>query len=176
MMPSDVLSSPAVLVVIVVVAAILAVALRRAMRGGGGRLPYYSRRFLLSRGEMAFHRVLARALPPGLVICPKVRLADLINCDGDAWRRGYGGRISGKHVDFVLADAATLKIRIAIELDDRSHRRADRQERDAFVDRALEAAGIPIVRVAAAGQYEIRNLTHRLEEALAESDVSSGKD
>src|SRR5688500_7169560 len=121
---------------------------------------------------MAFYRVLVRALPPGLVICPKVRLADLINCPGDAWRQGFGGRISGKHVDFVLADADTLAIRMAIELDDRSHERPDRRERDAFVDQALQAARIPVVRFPAAAQYDVRKITHRLDEAFAEAAAS----
>src|SRR5688500_2696654 len=122
---------------------------------------------------MAFYRVLVRALPPGLVICPKVRLADLINCPGDAWRQGFGGRISGKHVDFVLADADTLAIRMAVELDDRSHQRSDRRERDAFVDHALEAASIPIVRVPAAAKYDVRKITERLAEALAAAHISN---
>ena len=149
---------------------VVSAALRRR---GEGRLPYYSRQFLLSRGEMAFYRVLVRALPPGVVVCPKVRLADLINCPGDAWRAGYGGRISGKHVDFVLADAGTLGIRMVVELDDRSHQRSDRRERDAFVDRALEAAGIPILHVPAAAQYDARFLGTRLEETIARADATN---
>ena len=158
---------------ILLAALALVVLLRHLSRAGGpSRLPYYSREFLLSRGEMAFYRVLVRALPPGLVVCPKVRLADLINCPGDAWRQGFGGRISGKHVDFVLADAATLGIRLVIELDDRSHARSDRRDRDTFVDRALEAADIPILRVPAAAKYDERALAGRLEEIVARADAS----
>ena len=171
-MLTDLLSSPIVLLAALLLGAVLVVALRRLAAPGEERLPYYSRKFLLSRGEMAFYRVLVRALPPGVVICPKVRLADLINCPGDAWRAGYGGRISGKHVDFVLADAGTLGIRLVIELDDRSHQRSDRRDRDSFVDRAFEAAGIPILHVRAAASYDVRNLTGRLEQAIAAADAS----
>lgn len=172
----DYLSHPLVLLALLAAGAVIVTILRRLARGGGvdGRLPYYSRGYLLSRGEMAFYRVLVRAVPPGLVVCPKVRLADLINCPGDAWRQGFGGRIVGKHVDFVLADAGTLAIRGVIELDDRSHARADRRERDAFVDRALDAAGIPILRVPAAGQYDARSLAARLEETIASTDATRG--
>lgn len=169
----DWLSNPLILAALIVASLALAVLLRQlSRRAGSTRLPYYSREYLLSRGEMAFYRVLVRALPPGLVVCPKVRLADLINCPGDAWRQGFGGRIAGKHVDFVLAHAGTLGIRTVIELDDRSHGRSDRRERDTFVDRALEAAGIPILRVPAASQYDARALTGRLEEMIALADAS----
>lgn len=169
----DSFSNPLVLLALLVALVALAILLRHFSRGGGAeRLPYYSRESLLSRGELAFYRVLVRALPPGLVVCPKVRLADLINCPGDAWRQGFGGRIAGKHVDFVLADAGTLGIRIVIELDDRSHARSDRRERDGFVDRALEAAGIPILRVPAAAQYDGRALAAGLEEMIALADAT----
>jgi hypothetical protein len=171
-MLNDFFSSPIALLAVLLLGAVLVAALRRLVARGEGRLPYYSRQFLLSRGEMAFYRVLTRALPPGLVICPKVRLADLIGCSGDAWRAGYGGRIAGKHVDFVLADAGTLGIRLVIELDDRSHQRSDRRDRDMFVDCALDAAGIPILRVPAAAKYDVRHLTEHLEEAVAVADAS----
>lgn len=165
-------SNPVVLAALLVASGALVLLLRHLSRGGGAsRLPYYSRECLLSRGEMAFYRVLVRALPPGLIVCPKVRLADL-NCPGDAWRQGFGGRIAGKHVDFVLAHAGTLGIRMVIEPDDRSHARSDRRERDTFIDRALEAAGIPILRVPAASQYNARALAGRLEEMVALADAS----
>lgn len=37
-------------------------------------------------------------------------------------------------------------------------------DRDTFVDRALEAAGIPILRIPAASQYDARVLVVRLED------------
>ena len=46
-------------------------------------------------------------------------------------------RGSGMHLDFVLADAVTLGPALVIELDDKTHWRADARERDAFKDTAL---------------------------------------
>lgn len=121
-------------------------------------LPYFSRETLLSDGELAFYRVLLPSLPRGLAICMKVRLSDVINCSGQAWRQGWGARISQKHLDFVLIDAETTAIRLVIELDDRTHQRKDRRERDIFVDSALDCAGVPILRVPAAAQYDAKDL------------------
>ena len=79
------------------------------------------------------------------MICLKVRLADVINCSGEDWKQGFGGRISQKHLDFVIADAASTAILLAIELDDQSHKRADRVARDDFLDRAMTAANVPLL-------------------------------
>src|SRR5205085_8761548 len=123
-----------------------------------GPLPYFSRETLLSEGELAFYQALRRALPQHVMICPKVRLADVINCSGEDWKQGFGGRISQKHLDFVIADAASTAILLAIELDDQTHKRTDRAARDDFLDRAMTAAKVPLLRIVAAPTYDARAL------------------
>ncbi len=141
---------------------VLAVALGMRRRR---RLPYYARRALLSRGELAFFTALRDAVPRDLLICPKVRLADVIECPQDRWKE-FGGKIACKHVDFVLMDERTAEIRLLIELDDRTHQRPDRQERDRFLDQAVCAAGLPVLHVAAAPRYDARELQGLLRRAF----------
>ena len=141
-------------------------------RRGATKLPYFSQEFLLSKGELAFFRVLRRALPDGVLVAPKVRLADVIGCTSDGWKRGFGSRISRKHVDFVLADEATARILMVVELDDRSHQRADRRQRDAFVDDALAAGGVPILHVTAAAAYDPAKLRREVGVGLRHADAS----
>jgi very-short-patch-repair endonuclease len=62
-------------------------------------------------------------------------------------------RIKSKHIDFVICDAALCPI-IAVELDDSSHHRADRQTRDRDVDRILQIASLPILRVPVRPTYK----------------------
>ena len=147
---------------------LLVVAILRGLRGllGPAPLPYFSKDRLLSKGELAFYRVLRQVIPPSLSASMKVRLCDVIGCTGDGWRSGFGAKISQKHIDFVLIDATTTDIRLAIELDDRTHQRADRRDRDIFVDRALETAGVPILRVPAAARYDLAELRSELHAAL----------
>ncbi len=45
-----------------------------------------------------------------------------------------------------------------IELDDRSHRRADRRQRDTFVEGVFNAAGLPIARVPVRSAYPVEQL------------------
>jgi hypothetical protein len=169
-MPSNETLLFAVLAVLVL--AVLALLLKWVTRGPG-ELPYYSREFLLSKGELAFFNVLRRVIPPDVMIAPKVRLSDLIACSAEAWKAGFGGRISQKHVDFVLIDSTTTAILLVIELDDRSHRQKARRERDIFVDRAFAAAGIPILHVTAASLYDARQLRQSIAGHLAASLAGS---
>jgi len=49
----------------------------------------------------------------------------------------------------------------AVELDDASHRRSDREARDFFVNVIFSGAGIPLVRVPAQSQYFVQELRAR---------------
>jgi hypothetical protein len=166
--PTDAQPDGSFAIVLAVVAAIgillLVAFLRHAARAR--RLPYFSREFLLTQGEAAFYQVLRKVVPDGLSLCFKVRLCDLIDCAPDARKKGFWSKIAQKHIDFVLVNASDTAIRLAIELDDRSHDCKDRRDRDAFVDGALDVAGIPILRVPAAAEYDARKIRALLDESL----------
>ena len=55
---------------------------------------------------------------------------------------------------------------MVVELDDKSHRSASAQKRDADKDRVLAAAGLPIVRISAAKGYESATLRNQLAAGL----------
>jgi hypothetical protein len=125
---------------------------------------YVSRQTLLTPGESGFYPALVAAVPRGIMICPKVRLADLVDC---RWgNRKAFQRIAAKHVDFVLADPDTCRILLAIELDDRSHLRKDRRQRDRFLNDALASAGIPLLRVRTSRRYDQRDLREAIHDRL----------
>lgn len=130
------------------------------------RLPYFAKEFLCSKGELAFYRVLAHAVPAGLGISMKTRLGDVVGCTAEGWRTGFGAKIAQKHVDFVVFDPVTTAIILVIELDDRTHQQPDRQSRDVFVDQALAAAGVAILRVPAAKEYDLEGLREQIAHAL----------
>ena len=48
---------------------------------------------------------------------------------------------------FVLVDKQTFETKLVIELDDYTHLRKDRQDRDSFIDQALKNAGVAIIHV-----------------------------
>lgn len=151
-----------------VVLAVALVALERVISKGKGKKPatleYESCGALLTRAEAAFYPVLveaAKAGPEGCLVMCKVRLGDLVRP-----RRGLNrsrsttlrNRANQKHVDFVVVLASDFGVVAAVELDDSSHQRKDRQERDGFVDGALEAAGVRMVRVKWGRGYDLEEV------------------
>ena len=137
--------------------------------GGGGdaELPYQRADSLLSKAERSLFGVLQGAVAGGCLVMAKVRLADLVSVRrGTQGRQGHLNRILAKHVDFVLCDTATVRPLLVIELDDASHSRADRRDRDAFVDAALAAAGLPILHIPAQASYRVADLVAAIREKL----------
>ena len=54
----------------------------------------------------------------------------------------------------------------AVELDDSSHGRTDRQDRDAFIDKAMANAGIPLIHFAAKRSYGVGEVKRAISDAL----------
>lgn len=128
-------------------------------------LPYRLRDDFLSQAELSFFRVLQMAIGDQYTIQAKVNLGDLLFVPGNN-STAYRNKIDRKHVDFLLCDPTSMRPVCAIELDDRSHRRTDRKQRDELVDSAMSAAGLRLVRVTAKEGYnvqEIRELFSSLE-------------
>lgn len=130
---------------------------------GPGEYPYRATRYLLSKAERSFFEVLCRAVPPGYCVFVKVRLADLVRVERSAKHRQSAlNRITGKHVDFLLCDSDGITPELVVELDDSSHGRASRRNRDRLVDAVLDAAGLPILRVPAARGYHVNALKQKI--------------
>lgn len=135
---------------------------------GDEPLPYGISDRFMSKAELAFYRVLMTVVDrEAVVVCVKVRMADVLYVKRPNENRGARNRIDRKHVDFLLADAATMRPRVAIELDDRSHGRKSRQDRDAFVDRAYAAAGLPVLHVRCSDTYHTGELKAQIDAALS---------
>jgi hypothetical protein len=100
-------------------------------------------------------RVLEDALGSDYRVFGKVRIADLIKPENGVRRQIAFNRIAGKHVDFVVCNAADLSVIGVIELDDNSLNQDCRRKRDAFVDKAFASAGIPITRFPARAAYSL---------------------
>lgn len=94
-----------------------------------------------------YQRLKKYAQSHDLLICTKVRLADLVNprpgTSHSIWKSRFY-KICSKHVDFVLCNQ-NMEVKLIIELDDKSHEREDRIARDKFVDKTLEEEGYTIL-------------------------------
>jgi predicted RNA-binding Zn-ribbon protein involved in translation (DUF1610 family) len=104
-----------------------------------------------------------------------VKLSDLFYAKtGDFGKnRSYTNKIDRKHVDFLLCDPKTLKPILGIELDDKSHQRADRQERDDFVNHVFEAANLPLVHVSVQRGYSQSELKSKISAYLSGKQINN---
>lgn len=124
------------------------------------RPPAVARPFL-SDCEREFFQVLLQSAHPASHISCKVRLPDLLTFPGDALRAR--NTINQKHVDFVVCDRESMTPYRVIELDDSTHQRRDRRERDALIDAYLAEAGIAITHFPAARRYRPADLAKLTE-------------
>ncbi len=128
--------------------------------------PYLARDDFLSPAEQSFYLVLKSAVSEWALICPKVALGDLFyatSSDPSKFRT-LTNRIDRKHVDFLLCELKTVKPLLGIELDDKSHQRADRQKRDEIVQQVFSAAKLPLVRIPVRPAYAVAELNTLLRQ------------
>lgn len=104
-----------------------------------------------------------RALKPiaeeyGYTVFAKVRLLDLVKpIRKNKKYQTYFNKVQSKHVDFVLCNEKLVAEWI-IELDDSTHDRPDRRERDSFVDAVVTSVGYRIIHT--------RTIDNRIKNAL----------
>ena len=130
-------------------------------------LPYRRKDYLLSKAEASFFGVLNQALNGEYLIFVKIRLADLLYLprNTESWQSHFN-RIQSKHVDFVVCRRDGIRPCLAVELDDSSHERPDRVSRDDFVVKALQAAGLPLLRVRGASTYNVSKLRQDVDDLM----------
>jgi hypothetical protein len=131
-------------------------------------LPYRLRDDFLSPAEFSFYKVLSSLVGTQLTIQSKVRLADVFFVARPNENVSYFNRIAQKHLDFLVCDSVTMKPLFGIELDDASHKRNDRQERDEFVESVCKVAGLPLLRFPVQREYNSREIAAQIAPFVSE--------
>lgn len=128
------------------------------------RLPYRVRDDFLSTAEHSFLLVLRAAIGDTALVQVKVNLGDVfyvVSRDRAEWQ-AYRNKIDRKHVDFLLCDPKTMHPVAGIELDDTSHQKEDRQERDEFVDTVFKDAELPLIRFRVRREYSTTEVAAKI--------------
>jgi len=133
---------------------------------------YKRRNFFLTRAEHECYDALVQAVGQEYLVFAQVHLPTLLDNKvvGQNWNAAFR-HITQKSVDFVLCDKAYISPRLAIELDDKSHERPDRQDRDREVERILKGAGMPLLRLENHGKFNSEDLVKKIRAALNLSDT-----
>ena len=121
----------------------------------------------MTNAELRFYHALRKAVDGDWEIFAMVRIADLLSVPkGIKNRRSWVNKVLSKHIDFVLCESESLEVVMGIELDDASHERPHRRERDQFVNAAFDDAGVPLLRIPAEKSYSTRDLRRKIDRAL----------
>ena len=151
-------------VAVLVIAALVLAKILQGLKTTPTGYPYQKKKALFTPAERSFLGVLHQAVGDSANIFGKVRVADVVEPKkgmSRSDRQKAFNKISGKHFDFILCRKDDLSIACSIELDDRSHRAKNRQQRDEFLQGVCKAAGIPLIQVPAKSGYavgEVRQL------------------
>jgi very-short-patch-repair endonuclease len=127
---------------------------------------------LLSEPEQVLYLRLAEALPH-CGICPQVLLLRAVRIKRGIRNQSVLNQISQLSVDFLIVRPDT-SIVAAVELDDTSHRRADRRNADARKTHALESAGIPLIRWEVGRIPDVATIRAAVGELANGSNATSG--
>lgn len=121
----------------------------------------YQPKYLLTKNEWYAHKKLKEiADAKGYIICPKVRMLDIVEPrKGEKDWKTLFYKIQAKHLDFVICDSG-MRIKAILELDDATHDKKDRQDRDSFVDEVLESVGYKVIHT----RYITDNILDSLDE------------
>lgn len=114
-------------------------------------IPYKKKKFFFTIHEKKYlPEVFKYAEEKQWVVFPKVRWTDFIEIDlykkDKRWIYAWN-KIKSKHVDFLFCDPSNYYEPVEVwEIDDWSHDRFDRIERDHFQNEILDKVGLNIVR------------------------------
>ena len=132
--------------IVIVILFLLAGALKTAAsKNKTPDLKYVAAPLLTQNEKHAFRILLSFCKEHDLLIFTKVRLIDLAQPKkGAADYATLRNKVIQKHVDFVICDE-DVNVKLIIELDDSSHSRPDRRERDQLVDEVLHRVGYKVI-------------------------------
>ena len=117
---------------------------------------------MLTDNELVFIKVLYTITNKyNLYVAPQVILYEIIQVNAKAYTSKYQrllNKIHRKSIDYVLCNNSTFDIVACIELDDETHYRRKRKERDKFLDEIFKEVGIPLIHIKRQDKYSLEEV------------------
>lgn len=134
---------------------------------------YQTKKSVMTIAEGNFYKKLTSALRDNFIIVPQAHLSMIFNHTvyGQNWRGAFSV-INGKSIDFLIIDRGTFQPLLGIELDDSSHKRHDRQERDKIVNAIFKQTNLPLVHFST-GEWNTPDDINQKVLPLLESDTTT---
>lgn len=118
--------------------------------------------YLLTKNELKFYKILKQITNKlGYSLFCQVSLYQIVSS------KNYKdfNKIKSKSIDFVITQE-NCKILLCIELDDSTHQKQKRIERDNFIDKLFKDLEIKLLRIPVQNFYNIEELENKIKESL----------
>lgn len=123
---------------------------------------YYKKEYILTSNELKFFKILKVITNKlELNLFTQVALYEIVK------NKNYKdfNHIKSKTIDFVIADQ-NCRTLLCIELDDNTHMKENRVERDSFINKMFTDIGLKILRVRVQNYYNIEELENVIKKCL----------
>ena len=137
-------------------------------------VPRYKRKeYLMTENETKFYKVLKEiAIKYKCTVFAQVILYEILEVnESNHWSSRFNSlqnKINRKSIDFTICNNLG-KILFCIELDDKTHYKKKRQERDAFLDEIFDEAQLELIHIKTSNIYSLEFLDKTFSRILAET-------
>lgn len=140
----------------------------------GNPFPVQKKNSLFSPVERSFMQLLEKAVANDYKIMNRVKLADILelkNGTGDKARATTMLKLNTKYLDFVLCDPQDFSVVAVLDLVNNSSKEGHKAVPDWFVNGALDAAGIPYLRMKIKAGYTAADIQAAIAARLGKTIV-----
>lgn len=139
-----------VLVIVVVIALIADRLILKKKAGSKEKYDlsrYYLKNSIVTPIEKWMYNIIKDELTEEYFVAPKVGIKDFVGVKKGNNYMKYFGHIAQRHIDFLVCKKDTLSPAFGIEIDDTSHERQNRKDRDQENDQIYNAIGIKVLHM-----------------------------
>lgn len=123
---------------------------------------YKAKNSILTNNEKEFYNKLFQVVDKNYLVLPQINLGSVVEkIDGSKFRNELF-----RIIDFGIFDRKTLKPLLLIELNDKTHKQAERYQRDLKVREILKDAGLPLLTFYSSYPNEIDYLHKKIYQIL----------
>lgn len=120
---------------------------------------YNKKEYLLTQQELKFFKLIKNITEKNnLNIFSQVALYEIVTSKNI---KDFN-KIKSKTIDFVITDVNS-KIKLCIELDDTTHIRENRQQRDKFLEELFEQLNIKLIRIPVQSYYNLKDIEEKIK-------------
>lgn len=122
---------------------------------------YKKKEYLLTPTELKFYKLLKTITDElNYTLFTQIALYEIVNCKNF---KNFN-KIKSKSIDFVITEK-NCKIKLCIELDDKTHNTNKRIERDTFINDMFKELDIKLLRIPVQNFYNLEELKQKIQES-----------